>query len=450
MIRKRISTRKVALGGTMFLIFLGLLVMISPSDTYKNTQSFLQELLFTRKAAAEHKGPQHWRAEHVVEPASKARVQRMHASKSRTPAVQASTFLTYVFAESDPESTNNLGFFLQRAVRANDLVDYLIVLQDGASGIAAAHIEKLARRHEAVPNLHFVRHPNKCFDVGTFGELFKIFEQGGSVPAAYSDKEVKFDVAQFEFFAVINSGIRGPFLPLSHGADLHWLQPFINMIDTNGIKLVGPTIGCGPSPHVQSYMWVFDKSTLALFKSHPSVFACYKTQKEQVDNVELGASRLLLEKGFNIGCLMLRYNGVDFRRPENNNCNRGTNPLPMRFHNGVSLDALEVMFIKYKRRFLKDKWDHVLRAQRYTEYATDLAATAHNSERVIANQFHDDPAIKQQLFDDVMATHTQNDFDAAHYKKHNYDLAQLTDQQLWEHFVEWGYAEARPHSWKVF
>lgn len=374
---------------------------------------------------------------------------RVAPSRMDGPArVQASTFVTYVFAESDPESTNNLQFFLRHAVHVGDLVEYMVVLQSGAGAAASAQLYTLAAQHKDVPNLHFVRHPNRCFDVGTFGDFLTTFEQGGSVPAAYSDEQVSFKIADFKFFAIINSGIRGPFLPLSHDTKVHWLQPFINMLNKDDVKLVGPTIACGPTPHVQSYMWVFDRSGLDLLKSEASILACYKTQKEQVDNVEVGASQFLLDRGFNIGSLMLRYTGVDFRKPANNDCNRMTNPLPMAMHNGVSLDALEVMFIKYKQRFLRERWDHVLRAQRYTEYAEDAAAGADNSQRVIANQFADDPVVRQRLFQAIVGTHTRDDFDIAFYRDTNYDLAQLSDHALWGHFAEWGYAEARPHRWK--
>jgi hypothetical protein len=56
---------------------------------------------------------------------------------------------------------------------------------------------------------------------------------------------------------------------------------------------------------------------------------------------------------------MLRYKSVDFRKSQNSECNRMTNPLLMSMHNGVSLDALEVMFIKFKARFVTEGWDHV-------------------------------------------------------------------------------------------
>ena len=114
----------------------------------------------------------------------------------------------------------------------------------------------------------------------------------------------------------------------------------------------------------------------------------------------------------------------------------------MAMHNGVSLDALEVMFIKYKERFVKERWDHVLRAQKYAAYAQ-----SRGPETVAANAFQSDPAVKKELFQAVVGGRTQADFDHEHYRASNYDLKGMGPQQAWGHFAEYGFAEARPHRW---
>lgn len=51
------------------------------------------------------------------------------------------------------------------------------------------------------------------------------------------------------------------------------------------------------------------------------VFACHKSMQETIHYSELGSSLAILNAGFNLDCLMLRYQGVDWRRAENWNCN---------------------------------------------------------------------------------------------------------------------------------
>jgi hypothetical protein len=190
---------------------------------------------------------------------------------------------------------------------------------------------------------------------------------------------------------------------------------------------------------------VFDKATLELFKNEGSILACHSTQNEQVQKTEIGASNFLLGNGHNVASLMLRYKDVDFRKPENRDCNRGINPLTAGAHNGQSLDALEVMFIKYKQRFLESNWDNVVRAQKYSEYIDKLGP----NNSVVANEFIDNPLIKTKLRQQLIGSKTQENFDVQYYKQANYDLKNLDDATAVSHFFASGFAEGRPHRWKV-
>lgn len=51
------------------------------------------------------------------------------------------------------------------------------------------------------------------------------------------------------------------------------------------------------------------------------VFACHKDRWDTIFYSELGSSKAILDAGFNIGCMMLRYQGVDWRDPGNWDCN---------------------------------------------------------------------------------------------------------------------------------
>lgn len=60
-----------------------------------------------------------------------------------------------------------------------------------------------------------------------------------------------------------------------------------------------------------------------LLQRNGSVFACHASLQDTVFQAEVGASRILLDAGYNIGSLMLRYQGIDWRDKANWNCNGG-------------------------------------------------------------------------------------------------------------------------------
>lgn len=70
----------------------------------------------------------------------------------------------------------------------------------------------------------------------------------------------------FEYFLLINSSVRGPFLPTYLPSEVHWTQIFTSKL-TADTKLVGSTINCGGAytisemqPHIQSYALALDQA----------------------------------------------------------------------------------------------------------------------------------------------------------------------------------------------
>ena len=79
-----------------------------------------------------------------------------------------------------------------------------------------------------------------------------------------------------------------------------------------------------------------------------SVFSCYETLHDTIYFSELGSSAVILEAGYNIASLMLRYQGIDWREKENWNCNERFSPYAEHHYDGLSLDPLEVVFVKVR------------------------------------------------------------------------------------------------------
>ena len=76
------------------------------------------------------------------------------------------------------------------------------------------------------------------------------------------------------------------------------------------------------------------------------MFSCYETLHDTIYFSELGSSAVILEAGYNIASLMLRYQGIDWRQKENWNCNERFSPYAEHHYDGLSLDPLEVVFVK--------------------------------------------------------------------------------------------------------
>eukprot|EP00884_Botryococcus_braunii_P008291 jgi/Botrbrau1/17463/Bobra.0054s0050.1 len=258
------------------------------------------------------------------------------------------TAVMYVFSGSDPEYEQNLLFFLQEAVQEGDNCDYFIVIQQG-KGL----------RDPVLPpslpsNVHVLYHPNECFDLGTIGWLLA--------------KETV-DTRLYTYFIWLNSSVRGPFLPSYVRGRLHWTTPFTERL-RGAVKLVGSTINCGgaylhaPTPHVQSYISATDVEGLAILLEE-GVFACRSELGEVVVKGELAASTVILAAGYNIDCLLLRYQGLDWREAGAQHCNEQLNPIQEGLYDGISINPLEVMFVKVKRAMLEAGWEQVRQATKY-------------------------------------------------------------------------------------
>lgn len=61
---------------------------------------------------------------------------------------------------------------------------------------------------------------------------------------------------------------------------------------------------------------------------------------------EYGISRVLLERGYNIDTLMLKYKGINWRDEEHWNCNNNVHPSRIGMYDGISQHPLETVFIK--------------------------------------------------------------------------------------------------------
>lgn len=144
-------------------------------------------------------------------------------------------------------------------------------------------------------HVHIVTKNNSCYDIGTMGHILKeIYQKGAS---------------QYSKIVLLNSSVRGPFY--HERSVLHWAEIFFSHLDDK-VKLVGPTINCESFPkhpgfpHVQSYCLAMDNIGLDILMNS-STLDCFRGREATIRNSEIGASRAVLEAGYEISSLQPKY-----------------------------------------------------------------------------------------------------------------------------------------------
>ena len=346
------------------------------------------------------------------------------------------TLVLYVHSENDGQHLPNFLYFLDKAVRCWQDVDYLFVInRDDAESLNATDPSAPWRQRlpPLPPNAKYILHPNECMDWGTAGWLL-------SLPDTHPDHV---DTSKYRYFFLLNSSVKGPFLPIfleermdldgsvqcgeggqpidgtSPASLFSWPHIFLSRLSTS-VKLVGCTISCEIDTHVQSYLLAFDFVALqvlwqvdgrvkegtfpiaverdfgrwqtfkggirAVNKTGPA-FTCPVDYASATRQGEVGASQAILSAGYNIAVMERFWYGVDFRiQPDLCTANRWVgNPSAL----GVPLDRMkgktehvglvpwDVVFVKVKDR-LKHPHDAIASAIVQWE---DLAERTHTWQR---------------------------------------------------------------------
>jgi hypothetical protein len=89
--------------------------------------------------------------------------------------------------------------------------------------------------------------------------------------------------------------------------------------------------------------------------------------------------------------MQVRYQGVDWRDKSNWGCNFEKNPFGPHYLDGGSLEAMEVMFVKVKDRFLKQMWPYPVNAHLYDQWY-QASAQVCESLGLATNDAKEEPA----------------------------------------------------------
>tara|TARA_B100001057_G_scaffold500170_2_gene613870 strand:- start:5364 stop:6170 length:807 start_codon:yes stop_codon:yes gene_type:complete len=156
----------------------------------------------------------------------------------------------------------------------------------------------------------------------------------------------------YDYFMFINSSVQGPYLNSKNQKD--YINKYVNMLN-NEVKLVGSTINtCGGGKdcaHVQSYAFATDRDGLQCLIDN-NLFSLTNVSTTFTDAIafkEIRMSRLIIENGWNIGCLHKLYNGIDFRKPIVDENAKKYHDIMFKEHEKKLWDRYELVFIKGNR-----------------------------------------------------------------------------------------------------
>lgn len=351
-------------------------------------------------------------------------------------AIPKDTLVMYIFSPTDPEYERNMRYFVRHGISENDPCHYVIVVQR----LRDVNLAELPRLPS---NAWYEYHDNKCFDYGTMGWLMS---------------SGKVELAKYKYFIMMNSSTRGPFTPAYHRQGA-WSRIFTDKL-TNEVKLVGSTISCEgaplggninnqwrQNPHVQSYVLATDQVGLAILQQAGEVFACYADLHDTIFYAELGSSLAILEAGYNIDSLMMRYQGVDWRDKSNWQCNAGFSPYAENHYDGLSIEPLEAVFVKVKSYLLDLQWTGPSKAVKFDQWQTAQDAGS-ISDVVSSNEWQrnaDEYRLPKMLSLQAVGPAC---FDSSFYVQKNKDLSVLAQDLLFAHFITHGQFEGRVFRYK--
>lgn len=253
------------------------------------------------------------------------------------------TLIMYLYRE-DPKTLLNLKFFIDHGIVNNEATEYIFIINDYHCSVDFPNY----------PNVTILRKPNS-YDLPSYINALKAV-----------------NLKHYQHFIFINSSCIGPFIPMYEKR--HWYEIFTQEL-SDKVKLVAPIIEIPKDnygrealnglknieqndsdiPFLHTYMFATD--TVGI-----QVLIDYKALTENVDNQNLLIhkyerliSSSLLNEGYGIKSLMLKYKHVDFSNKINWDSkkwslSKKTCPEIPKNYDGIDVNPLEIIFVKNIRR----------------------------------------------------------------------------------------------------
>lgn len=212
----------------------------------------------------------------------------------------------YHYYEKDESYILNLRHFLKFGIM--EAIDVYVIVAGGRCSIEIAPSD----------NLMVVSVENKNFDYGGYSDVLANVV----------------DHSKYDYFIFVNSSVRGPFLPPYAVNDKSWFEYFIDLFSEDaGIVGVSINILNKNSPHYVNYERIFQKESSLAHVQTP-VFALRResfqvlydrkffdvhnvwSRDEVISSYEINLSRVLVNAGWNLKCLLPEFNQFDYRHSD--------------------------------------------------------------------------------------------------------------------------------------
>lgn len=124
-----------------------------------------------------------------------------------------------------------------------------------------------------------------------------------------------------------NQGVRGPLVGRKDG---EWINSFRKLFDANNVGLVGPTLSCEVSPHVQTHMFALQTKLIPtiLTQMRQNITTQFSSWPELIAALEVGLTGVVQRAGYNVSAFF--YNNRGFPYFLSGQCWKYTGP-PNRF-----------------------------------------------------------------------------------------------------------------------
>lgn len=351
------------------------------------------------------------------------------------------TLVIYIYLAIDFEHEERFQYFVRAGIAADDGVEYRMVVADPTSANSLGSLPSLPNNAKyLLPTGN-----NTCNN--TWGAIASVQQQ--------------LALASYTYIVVVDSHALGPLLPAYAASVMHWTEVLTGKL-SNDTKLVGSYISCEGyprngvpdeewrlNPYVLPHTWATDQVGWDLLASKSNVFQCYDGYWERRYNSDLAASLAMLNAGYNIDSLLLRYQGVDWRNTVNWECNSRIRPDRVNLYDGIMASPYEVVFVPLSMAEAKHRL--MLRAaDRYSDWAApkdgyvDISHNAYWSQ-----EFESDWSVRGRKV--IALQQRWSCFDDEYYLMENTDVRQQLDSMgndavaVWEHFVTLGQFQGRVH-----
>ena len=204
----------------------------------------------------------------------------------------------------------------------------------------------------ALPNVQVIKSKNRDMDYGGISRVLKdhVIDEG------------------YQAAIILNSTVRGP--TCGDGADV-WQDQFLGLL-RDEVHLVGAAISVlhptsphaaefsakhatsGVIPHVQSMAYGMTADALRYLNQHGFYDQEFASDRNSIIcGYELLMSHLILRRGWNISCLLPKYQGLDYRTlsVDPNPTSSGGDALFKGAYFGSSVLPSEGLFVKVRRGY---------------------------------------------------------------------------------------------------